>query len=138
MPAKDIYHDSVKNALIKDGWTVTHDPLRLPWGTKDLYVDLGAKRLVAAQKAEQKIAVEVESFIGDSAVTDLERALGQYILYHDIMAQIEPERVLYLAVREPVFDDLFEAPIGKVLLDNNRIRLIVFNAQWEVITRCIH
>jgi len=24
MPAKDIYHDQVKNALIKDGWTITH------------------------------------------------------------------------------------------------------------------
>jgi hypothetical protein len=29
MPAKDIYHETVKNALIKDGWTITDDPLKL-------------------------------------------------------------------------------------------------------------
>jgi hypothetical protein len=27
MPAKDIFHDAVKIALQKDGWTITHDPL---------------------------------------------------------------------------------------------------------------
>jgi hypothetical protein len=27
MPAKDIYHDTVKNALIKEGWTITPDQL---------------------------------------------------------------------------------------------------------------
>jgi hypothetical protein len=26
MPSKDIYH-RLKSALIKDGWTITHDPL---------------------------------------------------------------------------------------------------------------
>ena len=47
MPARNIYHNQVRNALIKDGWTITHDPLRLTWGDKDLYVDLGAERLLA-------------------------------------------------------------------------------------------
>lgn len=32
MPSRDIYHNTVKNALLKDGWTITHDPLRLEWG----------------------------------------------------------------------------------------------------------
>ena len=138
MPAKDVYHDNVKTALTNDGWIITHDPLRLPWGAKDLYVDLGAKRLLAAQKGEHKIAVEVKSFIGYSAITELERALGQYILYHDIMAHIEPERVLYLAVPLAVFEELFEEPIGQVLLDNNRIRLMVFDPIAEVIVKWIH
>ena len=38
MPAKDLYHDIVKKALVKDGWNITHNPLHLRWGTKDLYV----------------------------------------------------------------------------------------------------
>ena len=63
MPAKDIYHETVKNALIKDGWTITHDPLVLRWGTTDVYVDLGAEQLLAAEKNEQKIAVEIKSFV---------------------------------------------------------------------------
>ena len=99
MPAKDIYHDIVKNALIKDGWTITHDPLVLRWGTTDVYVDLGAEQLLAAEKHGQKIAVEIKSFVGRSDVDDLEKALGQYLLYHDILVQREPDRILYLAVR---------------------------------------
>jgi hypothetical protein len=85
MPAKDIYHDAVKNALIKDGWTITDDPLILSIGKKDLFADLGAEKLIAAEKSYQKIAVEIKSFIGKSRVDDLEKALGQYILYREIL-----------------------------------------------------
>ena len=85
MPAKDMYHDIVKNALIKDGWTITHDPFRLQWGNNLLYVDLGAQRLLAATKEERKIAVEVKSFASPSNMADLENALGQYILYQNII-----------------------------------------------------
>ncbi len=137
MPAKDIYHSVVKTALEKDGWAITHDPLRLRWGSRDLYVDLGAEQLLAAEKGERKIAVEIKSFIGASPVTDLENALGQYILYYDILARLEGERSLYLAIRQTVFLDLFEEPIGKVLLENNRFRLIVFDPQTEVIVKWI-
>jgi XisH protein len=63
MPAKDRYHDTVKNALIKDGWTITHDPLRIRLARgKNLFVDLGAERLLAAERGTEKIAVEVKSF----------------------------------------------------------------------------
>ena len=50
MPARDRLHNAVKNALIRDGWTITHDPLRLTSGRRNLYVDLGAERLLAAEK----------------------------------------------------------------------------------------
>ncbi len=50
MPARDIYHDAVKNALMKDGWTITDDPLHMKWGKKDMYVDLGAEQVMAAEK----------------------------------------------------------------------------------------
>ncbi len=108
MPAKDIYHDAVKNALIKDGWTITHDPLRLPFGGKDVYVDFGAEQLLAAEKADRQIAVEIKSFVSDSEINDLEKALGQYTLYHDLLAELEPNRVLYLAVPQEVLLDFFE------------------------------
>ena len=86
MPAKDLFHDCVRHALIRDGWTITHDPLRLTWGGKDLYVDLGAERLMAAEKSGQRIAVEIKSFVGDSGVDDLEKAVGQYVLYRAVLA----------------------------------------------------
>ena len=78
--AKDIYHEAVKIALIKDGWTITEDPLRLKFGGRMTYVDLGAEKLLAAQKEGQQIAVEVKSFLNPSPVKDLEQALGQYIM----------------------------------------------------------
>jgi hypothetical protein len=127
MPAKDIYHEVVKNALIKDGWTITDDPLKLTIGSRSLYVDLGAEKLIAAQKDSQKIAVEIKSFISPSPINDLENALGQYVLYQNILKSTDTERILYLAIREEVYNDLFAEPIGQLLLNNQQIKLITFN-----------
>jgi len=137
MPAKDIYHDTVKKALIKDGWVITHDPLRLQWGPKDMYVDLGAEQLLAAEKAGRKIAVEIKSFIGPSELEDLKMALGQFVLYRTIMRETEPDRELYLAVRQATFIALFDEPVGRLLLESEHIRLIVFDPQTEVIVKWI-
>jgi hypothetical protein len=133
MPVRDQYHDAVCHALIQDGWTITHDPLHLRWGAKDLYVDLGAERLVGAQKGTRQIAVEVKSFVGLSEMKDLEQAVGQYVVYHDVMAKLEPQRQLYLAVDQATFADLFTEPIGQLLLENSRVRLLVFDRLTEVI-----
>jgi hypothetical protein len=133
MPARDRYHDQVKNALIKDGWTITDDPLHVKWGQKDMYVDLGAERLLAAEKGERKIAVEVKSFLGHSEMADLEQAIGQYTVYDEVLLRAQPDRTLFLAVDEEVYDNLFEEPIGQLLLDSRRIRLIVFDPHSETI-----
>ncbi|MDM8517830.1 XisH family protein [Desulfobacterales bacterium HSG16] len=137
MPAKDIYHDHVKNALIKDGWLITHDPLALKWGKKDMYADLGAEKILAAKKNQRKIAVEVKSFVGPSIIKDLRDALGQYVLYHDILKCTEPDRILYLAIRQAVFLDIFEEPVGELLLKNQRVRLIVFDQRTEEVIKWI-
>jgi len=135
MPAHDLYHDAVRNALIKDGWTITHDPFRMELGRRDMYVDLGAERLLAAEKADQRIAVEIKSFIGPSDIADLEQALGQFILYHDVLEAIEPDRILYLAVPQVKLNTLFAEPIGDLLMRNRRVRLIGFRPDTEEITR---
>lgn len=137
MPVRDIYHDAVKRALIKDGWTITHDPLKLKLGRKDMYVDLGAERLLAAEKRGRQIAVEVKSFVGPSQLHDLEEALGQFVLYHDVLTELESQRELYLAVPHKILLDIFEEPLGQLLLKNNRAQLIVFDPHEEVIVRWI-
>lgn len=96
MPAKDTYHNNVRIALEKDGWTITNDPLTLEIGDRSLFVDLGAEKIFAAEKQGRKIAVEVKSFIAASPVHDLEEALGQYIVYEDILEFSEPERNIYI------------------------------------------
>ncbi|MBD2314154.1 XisH family protein [Desertifilum sp. FACHB-1129] len=137
MPALDHYHNAVKNALIKAGWLITHDPLHLRWGTRDMYVDLGARRLLAAEQGEQKIAVEVKSFIGYSEIEDLKNAVGQFVLYRAILSQTEPDRKLYLAVRENTFISLFEEPVGQLLIRGENLSLITFNPTEEAIVRWI-
>jgi hypothetical protein len=137
MPARDIFHQTMKQALIKDGWNITHDPLHLKWGAKDMYVDLGAEELLAAEKAGRKIGVEIKSFTGHSEMKDFEQALGQYIIYDDVLHQVEPERVLYLAIPEEIFVDLFEEPLGQLLIKNHHVQLIVFDPAQEVIVQWI-
>lgn len=137
MPARDFYHETVKTALKKEQWIITHDPLTLKLGKKDFYVDLGARYLLAAEKVDRKIAVEIKSFTGRSDVDDLEKALGQYVLYQDILAELEPSRVLYLAIPSRVAEDLFDEPVGKLLLRNRRLKLISFDPNQEVIKQWI-
>ena len=79
MPQRDQLHEAVKVALVKDGWTVTHDPLTVPFGLRKVYLDLGAERVLAAERGAERIAVEVKSFIGHSEVADLELALGRAV-----------------------------------------------------------
>jgi hypothetical protein len=112
MPARDRHHRHVTMALERDGWTITHDPLKLKWGTKDMYVDLGAEQLLAAEKGPRKIAVEVKSFLGPSEMADLEQALGQFVLYNAVLAEVEPQRMLYLAVNEEIFIIYSRNPSG--------------------------
>ncbi len=137
MPAKDIYHDTVKNTLIKDGWTITDDPLILSIGKKDLFIDLGAEKLIAAEKDNQKIAVEIKSFIGHSQVNDLENALGQYVLYYEVLLSKQEQRVLYLAIKKSAYQEIFEEPIGQILLKRKIINLVVFDEKKEVILQWI-
>jgi hypothetical protein len=126
IPAKDIYHNTVRTALEKDGWTITNDPLTLEIGERSLFVDLGAEKIIAAEKQGRKIAVEVKSFLSVSPVHDLEEALGQYIVYEDILELAEPERNIYLAVREEVYLDIFSEPLGQLLLRKNKTKTNCF------------
>lgn len=98
MPAKDTYHDAVRNALVKDGWTITHDPFPMVWGAQRMYTDLGAEQLLAAERANRRIAVEVKSFLRKSLLDDLEKALGQFILYRTVLQRLEPDREMLLAI----------------------------------------
>jgi len=137
VPAKDIYHDTVKRALQNDGWTITHDPFPLQIGKKRLSADLGAERLISAERGLQRIVVEVKSFVGPSDVKDLEQALGQYVLYRQILDEMGLGRDLYLAVSQATFNSVFTIELGQVLLKNRVVKLIVFDDEREAIVQWI-
>lgn len=137
MPKKDIYHQVVVDALTKDGWVITDDPLHLAYGGRNLYVDLGASQPIAAQKGEQKIAVEIKSFITDSDVYQLEHSIGQYRVYRNILSEIEPERLIYLAIPLYTYKGIFQEPLGQLMIRQEALKLIVFDEQKKEVTQWI-
>ena len=139
MSARDTFHYAFRRALEKDGWTITDVPLRDSVGKTDLLIDLGAERLVAAQRDNERIAVEIKSFIGSSAVQDLKEALGQYQLYQIALerSKADSDRALYLAVRAETFEAVFEEPLGKAVLDKHSVKMIVVDDIGEAIEQWI-
>lgn len=133
MPAKDLYHDTVKISLVKDGPTITDDPLILKIGTRNALVDLGAQKLIAAERDTIRIAVEVKTFISPSPMNDIEKAWGQFFLYSRVLKKRDPNRQIYLAVERNVFETLFEEEAGLLLLEEPGFRLLVFDAAIEEI-----
>lgn len=83
--ARDIFHENVKEALLKDGWTITADPLTFKIGKVQVQIDLGVERLIEAQRETEKIAVEIKTFSNASFITALYEALGKYIIYRNVL-----------------------------------------------------
>ena len=110
MSAKDATHDIVKRALEKDGWTITHDPYYLKVGGVEMYIDLGAEVMLAAERGTQKIAVEVKSFLGASSISEFHTALGQFINYRLALEDREKDRTLYLAAPVDIYEEFFILP----------------------------
>lgn len=137
MAAKDIYHDAVVNALVKDGWIITNDPYIISLGQKRVFIDLGAERLLAAQRNNEQIAVEIKSFRNVSEIYDLERALGQYVLYHSLLQRIDPQRQLFLAVPHTVYENTFLEPITRPVLEDLNMHIVTFDPKKEQIVRWI-
>lgn len=131
MPRKDLYHDKVVGDLEREGWTITDDPLRLAYGGRNLYIDLGAENVLGATKGERQIAIEIKSFASLSDLADLENALGQYVLYRDILSEVEPERQLYLAIPRFAYESTFRDQFGQLVIAKQRLRVIVFEVSKE-------
>ncbi len=136
--ARDIIHEPVKNALIKDGWTITHDPFPIKYEEISASVDLGAERPIAAEREDKKIVVEVKSFIGKSAIQDLKLALGQYLLYLGLLEIIEPEREIYLAISHRAYAEVFARPAAQTLAKRFNIAILVVNVVTEEIVKWIN
>ncbi|MDQ5768028.1 XisH family protein [Thiothrix subterranea] len=133
MPAYDLFHHAVKNALQKDGWVITHDPFSIPFGGIDLYIDLGAERVLAAERENQRIAVEIKCFLSPSPVSEFHTALGQFLNYRLVLEESAPERTLYLAIPNDVYKTFFKLQFTQMALQRNQVKLIVFKPDREEI-----
>lgn len=131
MPAKDFFHNTVKTSLEKDGWIITDENLFIKIDKIEFYIDLAAERILVAEKAGQKIAVEVKSFLGASDVTEFHTALGQFLNYRSALRNKEPERILYLAVSLDVYDDFFRSDFIQEIIAEHQVKMIIFEPQKE-------
>ncbi|MEM9991945.1 MAG: XisH family protein [Bacteroidota bacterium] len=137
MPAKDLYHDIVRIALEKDGWTVTNDPYKLKVRDSEYDVDLGAEKLFAATRGPEKIVVEVKSFLRQSKTYELHQALGQFNTYSFGLTKQEPDRKLFLAVPDLIYEDFFQILFIQDLIQHYRLKIVTFNIDDESITEWI-
>jgi hypothetical protein len=126
MPQKDVIHDPVVAALRHDGWTITHEHYSLPVGGRTIYIDIAAERdVIAAERDGEKIAVEVKSFVGRSAVEDLRDAVGQYVLYTAVLQEKDADRMPFLAVDTAVAQGILREQIGKLVLAQAQVNLLI-------------
>ncbi len=131
MPARDKFHHVVKAGLQNEGWVITADPLYLEFGGVDLYVDLAADKIIAAEKEGCRIAVEIKSFTAPSLISEFHTALGQFINYRTTLQVQEPERQLYLAVPEDTYNAFFMLPFTQMVVSQQQIKLIVYNVDQD-------
>jgi len=135
MAARDAFHDVVKNGLVKDGWTITDDPLLVRFGGIDQYIDLGAEKIIGAEKGGRRIAVEVKSFLGTSPISEFHNALGQFLNYRVALSNKDPERALYLAVPLETYESFFMLPFTQSVVQTYQLKLIVYEVKGEVIVK---
>ncbi|XWK88275.1 MAG: XisH family protein [Phormidium sp.] len=128
MSARDLFHEAVKRALQKQQWVITHDPLELQLDEVTLKIDLGAERLIAAEREGEKIAVEVKSFASPSAVSEFHTALGQFLNYRIMLEENEPDRQLYLAVPLETYETFFQSRLAQIAVQRHQISLIVYDS----------
>jgi hypothetical protein len=136
--AKDLYHDAVHNALVKQGWNVTHDQYYFTTGDAEFEIDMFAERLLAAEKEGIKIAVEVKTFRSQSPMNKFHEALGQYENYLLALEDEAPDRILYLAVPIALWQTFFQKPFIQKVIARKNLRLIIYNHEEEIIEKWIN
>jgi hypothetical protein len=137
MPVRDLYHNAVKSALIKDGWIIIADPYRIQYEDINLYADLAAERPIAAEREGQKIVVEIKSFVGRSPLTDFHNAVGQYIVYLLLLQQTAPEFHLYLAIDDITHNNFFKRSGIEFVVKASQIKFFVVDIDRQEIVQWI-
>jgi XisH protein len=137
MSRRDTLHDSARRTLEQDGWIITDDPLILVLEKTLLKADLGAEKFFTAEKEDRRIAIEIKDFDTPSVISELEKTMGQLQLYQWALEGQEPERKLFLAVSEAIYLKHFQKPIFKLAVARNKINLLVYEPEREVIIEWI-
>lgn len=137
MSRRDTHHREVVSALHKDQWVITDDPLTLDFAGRLVGIDLGAEKLLAAERASRRIAVEIKSFQGSSDVSEFHTAIGQFLNYRHVIGKAMPDRTLYLAIPEVAYEGFFQEPDVQEIIQGQRIKLLVYDPSREELLKWI-
>lgn len=137
MPRKDIYHECVKIALEKDGWTVIDDPLQVAIDETTIFIDLSVEPTYFAERNGEQIAIEIKSFRLQSSITSLYEAVGKYCIYRTALRLDESPFELYLAVPQPTYDTFFQRRLVKEAINEYRVNIIIYNFDSNTIVKWI-
>jgi hypothetical protein len=133
--ARDFYHYNVRQALEKDGWHITADPYPIRVDDVGYEIDFGAEPLIAAEKDEIAIAVEVKSFVGPSTVNEFHKAVGQFNDYYVALEIEDPKRVLFLAIPEETWFSFCQKRLIQKSLERIQAKIVVYNPyKNEIVT----
>ncbi|MFN7118539.1 MAG: element excision factor XisH family protein [Saprospiraceae bacterium] len=137
MPKKDIYHEQVRKSLEKDGWVITHDPMRFRWKGRTIWPDLGVERVIAAERGVEKIAVEIKSFIEPVPLHEFYEAIGQYDTYKAALAELDKDRIVVLAVSKSIYEHFISQEFASAILGIKEIPFFVYDIDQEIIIKWI-
>ncbi|MCB0520321.1 MAG: XisH protein [Saprospiraceae bacterium] len=116
---------------------MTDDPLIVEAGQRKVKIDLGAERIIGAEKDDQKIAVEIKSFLDDSPLADLYEAVGKFDFYHFALQKKMPERVLFLAMPKDAYEEIFFDPFYEEYRQLHKLKLIIYHPKEKSILKWI-
>ena len=136
--ARDKIHNLIKQALINEGWKITHDPYPVRVGGFDMEIDLGSENFLAAEREETKIAVEIRTFAGLSKVYDFHLAVGQFFDYRVALKVKEEERVLFVGITEDVYEEVFLLPFAQMVIAELKMKILVVNSNTNKIVKWIN
>lgn len=132
MPAKDIYHDAVVNALQKADWNINDEQVALDIGVRRLWLDL------QVSSSDNTRLIEVKSFIySGSDIAYLMSAIGQYTLYQSILRRLTINYDLYLAVPVAAYQTLLQEPVGQSVIEYTSLNLLVYHPKEEMVEQWV-
>ncbi len=137
MAAKDTYHDPIKNALIKDGWSITFDPYPIKYEEVKLFADLASEKTISATKEEQQIVIEIKSFLSRSPMREFETALGQYLIYKTFLSITNPNYKVYLGISKKIYEKFFQQVSIQLILKTYQVQLLIVDINKEEILEWI-
>lgn len=134
MPALDSCHQQIVNALRKAGWKIRDEPYYLLFEDFSVFPDIRASQTNGS--IEEIVIVEVKCFLDEKSYLDeLYRAIGQYLIYRNVLRLGGISAKLYLAIPHTVYDRIFLTKATAATISDVKIRLLLVDIDREEIVQ---